>query len=170
MSKVMFIYINSYRRKQRKVIDIDMPKFKEQIVPGFNGSISVEEQIMEYLDTIDKSDIMAKYDMYEIITYFPYKKKKKRMSEKESFFNFLNTQKVVYNLDEKTMADIVAYASASKTLFGHRKSNEQKIQEIADNLTIFAKVRDNMLNMIFEKFNLNTLKKHLKTFNYGTAT
>lgn len=156
---VMFIYINSYRRKQRKVIDIDMPEFKEQIVPGFDSSISVNEQIMEYLDTIDKSDIMAKYDMYEIITYFPYKKKKKRMSEKESFFNFLSTQKVVYNLDEKTMADIVAYASTSKTLFGHRKSNEQKIQEIADNLTIFAKVRDNMIDMIFEKLNLNTLKK-----------
>lgn len=155
MSKVMFIYINSYRRKQRKVIDIDMPKFKEQIVPGFDGSISVEEQIMEYLDTIDKSDIMAKYDMCEIITYFPYKKK--RMTEKESFFNFLNTLKAVYNLDEKTMTDIVAYASVSKTLFGHRKSNEQKIQEIADNLTIFAKVRDNILNMIFERFNLKEL-------------
>lgn len=140
------------------IINMDTPKFKEQIVQGFDGSISVEEQIMEYLDELDKSDIMAKYYMYEIITYFPYEKKK-RISEKESFFNFLNTQKVVYNLDEKTMADIVAYASASKTLFGHRKSNEQKIQEIADNLTIFAKVRDNMLNTIFEKFNLNTLKK-----------
>lgn len=158
MSKIMFIYINSFRRKQRKVIDIDMPEFKEQIVPGFDGSISINEQIMEYLDTIDKSDIMAKYDMYEIITYFPYEKKK-RISEKESFFNFLSTLKAVYNLDEKTMTDIVAYASASKTIFGHRKSNEQKIQEIADNLTIFAKVRDNMLNTIFEKFNLNTLKK-----------
>lgn len=158
MSKVMFIYIDCYRRKMRKIINMDMPSFKEQIVSGFDGSISVEEQIMEYLDTIDKSDIMAKYDMYEIITYFPYKKKE-RISEKESFFNFLSTQKVVYNLDEKTMADIVAYASTSKTLFGHRKSNEQKIQEIADNLTIFAKVRDNILNTIFEILNLNTLKK-----------
>ena len=67
-----------------KIKNIIIPIEHEITSPHYNGVIweSVESQVIDYLDGIDKRDIMIKYDIDVIIDYYPYIKKENSMKKK----------------------------------------------------------------------------------------
>lgn len=56
---------------------------------------SVEYQVMQYLDDIDKRDMMIKYDFDAILDYFP-KRKRVKKNEIEEFINFCKPYLYLY--------------------------------------------------------------------------
>lgn len=104
--------------------------FHELPAMEFNGvqlpPTSVESQVMQYLDDIDKRDMMIKYDFDAILNYYP-KRKRVKNNEIEEFINFC---KPYLNLHPELIRpfDAVIYES-QKILFGKGKSNKTKFKE-----------------------------------------
>ena len=75
-----------------KTIPIEHPKFEPSPPIVFDGvqlpETPIEHQIMEYLDEIDKSDIMVKYDFDVILDYW-IPKKRAKANEIEEFFAYM---------------------------------------------------------------------------------
>lgn len=101
------------------------------IIPGeiFLGyqlpAQSVESQVIDYLDSINKSEIMLKYNLEIIIDYWVPKKKKK-VNELQSFIEYLKPY-----VTPTTQRPIEAIISESKDiLFGKGKSNYDKAVEV----------------------------------------
>ena len=121
--------------KQGKVVyknlSIEHPNY--DIIPSelFNGfempPVSIESQVIDYLDSIDKSDIMAKYDWDIILDYYPYKKKV-RKNEIEEFIEYMRPYIEMF---PNIIRPVEAVISESKDiLFGHGKSNKTKAKEV----------------------------------------
>lgn len=148
-TKIKFVFLDRFANRKTKILTLQVPDFQ----PIMNGTIlisSIEDQIINYLDNNDKIEIMEKYDMQIIIDYYVHRSKK-RVSEKESFAQFLamlNTNGVI---DDKLLYDIRAYASISKTLFGRRKSHHTKLKEIFDGISIAQKIAINYYEKIIER-------------------
>lgn len=49
---------------------------------------SIESQVIDYLDSINKWDLMVKYDLDMILDYVPYHKRNKGRNEVEEFRMF----------------------------------------------------------------------------------
>lgn len=122
--------------RKGKVIYKNVPiyhNFQELPAMELNGvqlpPTSVESQVMQYLDDIDKRDMMIKYDFDAILDYFPKRKrvKKNEIKEIEEFINFC---KPYLNLHPELIRpfDAVIYESR-KILFGKGKSNKTKFKE-----------------------------------------
>lgn len=118
----------------RKTLSIEHPNY--DIIPSeeFNGfelpPISIESQVIDYLDSVDKSDIMAKYDWDIILDYYPKKQKirKKRDSELTDFIEYMRP--LVESRPDLQMPIEAVIRMAKHELFGHRKSNLQKAKEV----------------------------------------
>lgn len=155
--KIRFQYIDEdTHRKKTRVFSYMFPDFKETIV-NVNGHmfpITVEEQMMEYLDTTDKWDFMVKNRMLTILDYDIYTKKE-RVSEKDSFLEFLHKYYKEIGLTDEDVVSVVQYASMSKTVFGKRKSNWQKLNEIIDGLRLSYKAQSAVLSRLSEEFKKN---------------
>lgn len=124
-------------------------KFHELPAEEFNGiklpATSVESQVMNYLDEIDKRDMMIQYDFDIIIDYFP-KKKRVKKNEIEEFFKFCK----IY-LDRQPQLVIPFYAvisEAKDVLFGKRKSNEQKLKEVLTMISLAFKTSAGTMDLI----------------------
>lgn len=123
--------------------------FQELPETEFNGvklpPISVETQVMQYLDEIDKSDMMIQYGFEFIIDYFP-KKKKVRKNEIEEFFKFC---KPYFDLYPQFIRPFEAVISESKdVLFGKHKSNEQKFKEVFGMINVSLKASAGTMELI----------------------
>ena len=124
------------------------------IIPGetFLGyklpAQSVESQVIDYLDSIDKSDIMSKYNFEIIIDYWVPKKKKKR-NEIQEFIEFL---KPYITPDQYRPVEAVI-SEMKDVLFGKNKSNEQKAMEVLTVLQISYKAGVGTLNIVQKMFN-----------------
>lgn len=155
--KIRFQYIDEdTHTKKTRVFSYEFPDFKETIV-NVNGHlfpITVEEQMMEYLDTTDKQDFMVKNRMLMILNYDIYTKKE-RVSEKDSFLEFLHKYYKEIGLTDEDVVSVVQYASMSKTIFGKRKSNWQKLNEILDGLRLSYKAQSAVLDRLSEEFKKN---------------
>lgn len=121
--------------KQGKVVyknlSIEHPNY--DIIPSevFNGfempPVSIESQVIDYLDSIDKSDIMVKYDWDIILDYYPYKKKA-RKKEIEEFIEYMRPH---IEMSPSLIRPVEAVISEAKDiLFGHGKSNKTKAKEV----------------------------------------
>lgn len=118
----------------RKTVSIEHPDY--DIIPSeeFNGfklpPISIESQVIDYLDSVDKSDIMAKYDWDIILDYYPKKQRirKKRDSEFTDFIEYMRP--LVESHPDLQMPIEAVILVAKDELFGHRKSNLQKAKEV----------------------------------------
>ena len=117
-----------------KTISIKHPKFN--IIPSdtFLGyklpSQSIQSQVIEYLDKIDKSDIMTQYGFDIILDYYP---KKRRTSRKkiDEIVDFIEYMRPIVELYPDLQVPIEAVIHMAKDeLFGHRKSNLQKAKEV----------------------------------------
>lgn len=124
------------------------------IIPGeiFLGyqlpAQSVESQVIDYLDSIDKSDIMSKYNFDIIIDYWVPKKKKKR-NEIQEFIEFL---KPYITPDQYRPVEAII-SEMKDVLFGKNKSNEQKAMEVLTVLSISYKAGVGALNIVQKMFN-----------------
>ena len=148
-TKITFKGIDDYGRVIRRTIPIEH-NFTEQPAEEFMGvllpPVSVENQVIEYLDTIDKSDIMNKYGFYIILDYYPYIKRNKK-KELEEFITYLSA---IMPIDRS----VIAVISESKdVLFGKGKSNYTKAVELINMQQIAFKAAGGMLEMINKMLN-----------------
>jgi hypothetical protein len=148
-TKITFKGIDDYGRVIRRTIPIEH-NFTEQPAEEFMGvllpPVSVENQVIEYLDTIDKSDIMNKYGFYIILDYYPYIKRNKK-KELEEFITYLSA---IMPIDRS----VIAVISESKdVLFGKGKSNYTKAVELINMQNIAYKAAGGMLEMINKMLN-----------------
>lgn len=115
----------------RRTLLIEHPDFN--VVPSeiFNGyelpPIPIESQVIDYLDSIDKSDIMVQNDWDMILDYYPYHKRNHRNEIKE-FITFM--QPYVDMFPELQRPFEAVMSEAKDVLFGRRKSNETKAKEL----------------------------------------
>lgn len=123
--------------------------FQELPETEFNGikfpSTSIETQVIQYLDEIDKSDIMNQYEFDVILDYFPKKKRVKR-NEVEEFIKFC---KPCFEVYPHLIRPFNAVISESKEiLFGKRKSNYQKFKEVLNMVGISFKIAGGTIDVI----------------------
>lgn len=117
-----------------KTLSIEHPDYN--IIPSeeFNGfelpPISIESQVIDYLDSIDKSDIMAKYDWDIILDYYPKKqrKRKKKINEVADFIEYMRP--LVESFPDLQIPIEVVICAAKNELFNCQKSNFQKAMEV----------------------------------------
>lgn len=151
ITKICFKAISNHKIV-RKTVPIEH-NFK--VIPGeeFLGyklpETSIESQVIDWLDTIDKSDIMLKYDFDMIIDYYVPKKKKKKSNEIAEFIEYLRPY-----VTEDMYKPIEAIISEAKDiLFGKGKSNETKAKEL---FILYGIVNKSI------KGTLNTIEKIIK--------
>ena len=137
----------------RKTLSIEHPNY--DIIPSesFNGfempSISIESQVIDYLDSIDKSDIMAKYDWDIILDYYPYKKKV-RKNEIEEFIEYMRPYVEMF---PSIIRPLEAVISESKDiLFGHGKPNKTKAKEVLKMLDMTLLASRGTMDTIIKMF------------------
>lgn len=128
ITKVCFAALSNHKIV-RKIVPIE---HNFEVISGeeFLGyklpETSIESQVIDYLDIIDKSDIMLKYDFDMIIDYYVPKKKKKKSDEIAEFIEYLKPY-----VTEDMYRPIEAIISEAKDiLFGKGKSNETKVKEL----------------------------------------
>lgn len=85
-TKVTFKVLSD-RKVIQKTLEIEHPRFEEIPEQMFNGiklpRTSIESQVIDYLDSIDKRDLMVENDFDIIIDYWPCKKRSKNGKDKE---------------------------------------------------------------------------------------
>lgn len=133
----------------RRTIPIEH-NFKEIPSGEFLGYMlprqSVESQVIDYLDTIDKSEIMAKYNFDLILDYYIPKKKKSKDEEIAEFIDYLSK---FVPIDRPIEAII---SEAEDMLFGQGKSNKTKAIEVIKMLTIAYKASTGTMAMVSNMF------------------
>lgn len=138
-----------------KTIPIEHPKFEPSPPIVFDGvqlpETPIEYKIMEYLDEIDKSDIMVKYDFDVILDYW-IPKKRAKANEIEEFFAYMQPL-VDASPDLRVPLEKIISESRS-VLFGKGKSHKTKAIEVMNMLNISYKVANGVMDMA-----LNILKK-----------
>lgn len=152
-----------------KTLSIEHPDYN--IIPSeeFNGfelpPISIESQVIDYLDSIDKSDIMAKYDWDTILDYYIKRKTRKR-NEIQDFIEFMKPYVNPYPELQVPLERIMS--EAKDVLFGHHKSNETKAKELLKMAKISMLSMEGIVNH-FEKFlkEDSNIIKSIKTIYYN---
>ena len=141
-----------------KTIPIEHPNFEPSPPIVFDGvqlpETPIEYKIMEYLDEIDKSDIMVKYDFDVILDYWVSKKMAKA-NEIEEFFAYMQPL-VDASPDLRVPLEKIISESRS-ILFGKGKSHRTKAIEVMNILNISYKVANGVMDMV-----LNIFKKEEK--------
>ena len=136
-----------------KTIPIEHPKFEPSPPIVFDGvqlsETPIEYKIMEYLDEIDKSDIMVKYD-FDIILDYWIPKKKAKANEIEEFFAYMQPL-VDVNPDLRVPLEKIISESRS-VLFGKGKSHKTKAIEVVNMLKISYKVANGVMDMVLNIF------------------
>ncbi len=136
-----------------KTIPIEHPKFEPSPPIVFDGvefpETPIEYKIMEYLDEIDKSDIMVKYDFDVILDYW-IPKKKAKANEIEEFFAYMQP---LVDVNPDLRVPLEKIISESKdVLFGKGKSHRTKAIEVINMLKISYKVANGVTDMLLDKF------------------
>ena len=146
ITRVCFVALSNHKIV-RKIIPIehDFETISESEFLGHKlPETSVESQVIDYLDVIDKSDIMLKYDFDMIIDYYVPKKRKKKSDEITEFIEYLEPY-----ISEDMYRPIEAIISEAKDiLFGKGKSNETKVKELFIIYEIVTKSIKGTLNSI----------------------
>lgn len=121
---------------------------------------SVEYQVIEYLDSIDKSDLMVKYDFDIIIDYWVKRTEPKRNEVKE-FLEFCEPLFAEMPSLRRQLS-AVCY-EMQDTLFGRGKSHATKLNEALKTLEFSYKVSNAILDGLNKVFTSN----HNKSIAYG---
>lgn len=133
VTKIVFKAISGGRVVHR-TIPIEHPKF--DVIPSdvFLGyelpPQSVQSQVIDYLDSVDKTDIMIRYGFDTILDYYPKKPRirKKTDCELTDFIEYMRP--LVESHPDLQMPIEAIIRMARHELFGHRKSNLQKAKEV----------------------------------------
>lgn len=126
------------RKVITKTIAISHPDFEEITRNGLKP-LSIESQVIDYLDMIDKSDLMEEYSFSLILDYYI---PTQIDDEIEEFIIFLSKYMTI---DRQLRA--IMY-EAKDILFGKNKSIETKIEELLILLNISNKTAFGTLNAV----------------------
>lgn len=122
-------------------------------------SISIEEQVMNQLDENDKSQIMLDYDFDMILDYWPKKPRKNKADEIAEFMEYCQP---IFELHPEWKRAYEAIISEYKdSLFGKRKSNKTKLNEVMKIHEMIMKATlgtMDMIQKIFDKYDNNMLE------------
>jgi hypothetical protein len=143
------------RKVITKTITISHPDFKEISRNGLKP-LSIKSQVIDYLDMIDKSDLMAEHGFSLILDY--YIPKQSNDNEIEEFIMFLNKHMPVTRQLRAIMYE------AKDLLFGKNKSIETKVEELLILLNISNKTAFGTLNVVekmFTEYGVHTEKTGL---------
>ena len=158
-TKITFKVITNNGKITRKTIPIKH-NFKikpKEIFLGYEfPEQSIESQVIEYLDSIDKSDLMNKYDWAMILDYYPYKKRKSKQQEFEEFIEYLKIITPVDIVLENIIIDL------KDVLFGKGKSNYTKALEVFKIKKLALKTMNNTFQVIGNILKNNNLTKGKK--------
>lgn len=131
-------------------------KHNFKVIPPleYNGQIfpetPIDYQVMEWLDTVDKSEMMIAHGWDMIIDYYPARKRKTRDDEIKEFLEFA----MPYIGDSiKRQFSATVYESKD-TLFGKGKTNFTKFKEVFN----IMKITNMALGGFAEKL-LNQIKQ-----------
>lgn len=159
---ILFQVIQDRKKKLRKII-LDCPDFIEIPEIEFKGKIfpktSIEEQIMEWLDNLDKFPIMVENDWEIIIDYKIWKKKEKK-NEILDFVNYI--QPYLTSMPYLVRPFEAIISECKDILFGKGKSNNTKALEILSIIRVSELVASSTLTMVENMFN----KDKDKLLNY----
>lgn len=120
----------------------------EETFNGHTWIVSVENQVMEMLDNMDKKDMMDKYGWEMIIDYYP---QKKRYSIQDEINEFLTHVTPLIPQDMIRQFSAIAY-EYRKNLFGKGKSHNTKLKEILDIISITNKTILGVLDVLKHEF------------------
>lgn len=152
-----------------KTIPIEHPNFEPSPPIVFDGvqlpETPIEYKIMEYLDEIDKSDIMVKYDFDVILDYWVPKKKAKA-NEIEEFFAYMQPL-VDASPDLRVPLEKIISESRS-VLFGKGKSHKTKAIEVVNMLKISYKVANGVMDMVLDVLKKSEEKYEKSSTKYRT--
>lgn len=168
----------------RKIVYKNIPilhDFVELPAEKFMGvelpRISVECQVINYLDEIDKSEIMSKYGFDMIFDYYVRKerksKKQRLFDEFEDFVNYIKPAIEENPILKRPFEAIIL--ESYDVLFGYKKSNAQKLNEVINSYTMLIKAAEGTLNMLLKKVGKNpdfdkAQVKTIKKINYDSRT
>ena len=120
---------------------------------------SIEEQVMTQLDESDKSQIMLDYDFDMILDYWPKKPRKNKVDEIAEFMKYCQP---IFELYPEWKRGYEAIVSEYKdSLFGKRKSNKTKLNEVMKIHEMIMKATlgtMDMIQKIFDKYDNNMLE------------
>lgn len=130
-------------------------EYKGQVFP----ETSIIYQVMEWLDTVDKSEMMIAHGWDMIIDYYPARKRKTRDDEIREFLRFA----MPYISDSiKRQFSATVYESKD-TLFGKGKTNLTKFKEVCNTMKITNKAiagfAETILKRIKQEERLNQIKR-----------
>ena len=160
---VTFKAITSDRRLVHKNIPI-FHEFEEIPSTKFMGvdlpPTTVEEQVINFLDEQDKTELMDKYDFVLILDYYVAKRKERKTKEDEikEFMDFTNKYIEPYQHLKRPFEAIIS--EFKDNLFGKRKTNEQKLKEVINIYDMTMKASNGTLEMV-----IKSLDKTLKLEN-----
>lgn len=117
---------------------------------------SIEEQVMTQLDESDKSQLMLDYDFYMILDYWPKKPRKNKADEIAEFMKYCQPIFELYPEWKRAYEAIVSEYKDS--LFGKRKSNKTKLNEVMKIHEMIIKATIGTMDMIQKIFKCNDNK------------
>ena len=153
-SKVTFKALTDDRRLVHKTIPIhhNFEVIPEQIWHGVKlPPISVESQVIHFLDEQDKRELMEKYNFYIIIDYYIKKKRKTKADEFEEFRKFIAPYFAEFPILKRPFEAIIS--ESKDMLFGKGKSNEAKLKEVMNAYEMIIKGVHGAVNMVLKNIN-----------------
>lgn len=124
---------------------------------------SVESQVIDYLDGIDKTELMNKHGFSVILDYYVRKRKRRNQVAKDEFYSFIAYINPILD-DVSLKRPIEAIISESySVLFGCGKSNKQKFREVMNCYRISMKAVNGVIRMISERDHACKLCDALRT-------
>lgn len=134
-----------------------------EVIPAmvFNGQTfpetSIERQVIDYLDSIDKTSLMEEHGFDLIIDYYPTKKRKFKQDEIREFLEFCTP---FMQLHPELQVSFRAVVSECKDiLFGCRKSHEKKLREVLSIIGVAHKVASSTMDMVLGMMKGNKQKR-----------
>ncbi len=160
---ITFKAITSDRRIVTRNITIEN-EFEVILAQKWHGidlpPTSIEEQVMTQLDESDKSQIMLDYDFDIILDYWPKKHRKKKTDEIAEFMKYCLP---IFELHPEWKRAYEAIVSEYKdSLFGKRKSNKTKLNEVMKIHEMIMKATLGTMDMIQKIFDKYDDKKLLE--------
>lgn len=127
-----------------RVVKKDIPiEHSFHVIPAtdFYGvklpAISIESQVIDYLDSIDKRALMVEHDFDIILDYWP-KKIRRKKDEVAEFIEYCTPYIQRFPTLKRPIGAIIHESSG--VLFGKNKSNETKFKEVLNMLNVTNKV------------------------------
>jgi hypothetical protein len=120
---------------------------------------TIEEQVIEFLDNQDKSQLMNVYEFDVILDYYPKKPRKKKGDELNEFMEFCQPYLDMNPILKRPFEAIIS--ESKDVLFGKHKSNEQKFNEVLNTYGMLLKAANGAFDIALKIMNGDNRKEEL---------